>query len=74
MMDKVALKPCPFCGDEACSELDNVDKALRIFCTNCPAEMRVTYKEAALDDGSFIAFYEAIKWMNTLTERWNERA
>ena len=74
MMDKVALKPCPFCGEDACSELDNVSKALRIFCTNCPAEMRVTYKEANLDNGDFISFYEAINCMNTLTELWNERS
>lgn len=73
MMDKIALKPCPFCKEEACAEIDNVGKAFRIYCPNCPAEMRVTYKEADLDDGSVIAFNEAAEWMNTLIERWNER-
>lgn len=74
MMDMVALHHCPYCGEEACAEMNYIEKAFRIYCSNCPAEMRVTYKEADLDDGSVIAFDEAINWMNTLTERWNERA
>lgn len=73
-MGKVELKPCPFCGADACAEIDNVEKALKIYCANCPAEMRVTYRDANLDDGSVIAFHEAAEWMNTLIERWNERA
>ena len=74
MMDKVALKPCPFCGDEAFANIDNVAKAFVVECTNCPAEIRVTYREADLDDGDIISFDEAVQWMNTLTEQWNERA
>lgn len=74
MMDKVALHHCPFCGEEACAEQDNDKKAFRIYCPNCPAEMRVTYKEADLYDGSVIDFNEAVYWMNYLIEQWNERA
>lgn len=74
MMHRVALKPCPFCKEEACAEIDNVGKEFRIYCSVCPAEMRVTYRDANLDDGSVIAFQEAVDWMNTLVDLWNARA
>lgn len=74
MMDKVALKPCPFCGEDACAEIDNVNKAFKVYCLNCPAEMWVPFQNAGLDDGSLISFDEAEKWMSSLTEQWNERA
>lgn len=72
-MDTVELKPCPFCKEKACAEIDNVGKALKIYCENCPAEMRVTYEEANLGDGSLISFDEAIVWMDYLIARWNVR-
>lgn len=74
MKDKIALKPCPFCGEEACAEIDNANKAFKVYCLNCPAEMWVSYQCAGLDDGIIIAFDEAVEWMNTLIEQWNARA
>jgi hypothetical protein len=28
MMFKVELKNCPFCGDQACAEIDNIEKSM----------------------------------------------
>ena len=72
-MDKVALNPCPFCAIDVCAEMNYIEKAFKIFCPNCPAEMRVTYEEANLGDGSLISFDEAIVWMDYLIARWNGR-
>ena len=73
-MDKVALNPCPFCANDVCAEMNYIEKAFKIFCPNCPAEMRVTYEEANLGDGSVIAFDESVYWINYLIEQWNARA
>ena len=73
-MKETELKPCPFCGGEVISEICNITKDFRIYCENCPAEMKLSFYDAQLNDGSFISFYEARKIMDELTDLWNERA
>lgn len=72
-MKTTDLKPCPFCGEVATGEIDNVEKEFRIVCLNCRAEMRLSFAEAHLDDGSVIGFDEARQVIDGLTELWNER-
>ena len=72
--DYPKLRECPFCGNDVCAEIDNVNKAFKVYCLNCPAEMWVPFQNAGLDDGSLISFDEAMQWMSALIERWNERS
>lgn len=73
-MKETELKRCPFCGDDAIGEMSYLTKDFRIYCANCPAEMKLSFYDAQLNDGSFISFYEARKIMDELTDLWNERA
>ena len=73
-MKDIELKSCPFCGSVAISEICNTDKEFRIFCETCPAEMRLSFMDANLDDGCIISFDEARQVMDELTELWNERS
>ena len=73
------LKPCPFCGGEAVAEVAVFQREFRIYCTGedewvCPANMRLSFDDAGLGNGSVIAFDEMQKIMNDLVEHWNRRA
>ena len=77
-MEHNELKPCPFCGGEPYAEIDYDHKEFKIYCLggnpcNCLAEMRLSFADAQLGDGSVISFDEAIKIMNELIELWNAR-
>lgn len=78
-MEHKELKPCPFCGGEAIAEIDYDHKEFRIYCQGnsnlpiCFAEMRFSFADAQLGDGSVISFDEAWQIMNELIELWNTR-
>ena len=73
-MNENNLKPCPFCGGEAISQIDHDSRSFTVFCESCPAEIKRTFTELGLGDGSFMDFDEVARAMDELVELWNRRA
>ena len=72
------LKTCPFCGGtEIYAEVSYVTKEFRIYCASpdcdCVAEMRLSFGDAGLGDGSIIDFKEMTTIIQQLVDLWNTR-
>jgi hypothetical protein len=72
------LKACPFCGGtEIYAEVSYVTKEFRIYCASpdcdCVAEMRLSFDDAGLGDGSIIDFKEMTTIIQQLVDLWNTR-
>ena len=73
-MNETNLKPCPFCGAGACSEVNQRERYLEVYCGRCPAKINITFCELDLGDGSVVSFDEMARAMDELVELWNRRA
>lgn len=73
-MNETKLKPCPFCGSEAVTEINRDERCFGIYCSRCPAEIKLTFCELELGDGSVVSFDETARAMDELVEAWNRRA
>ena len=73
------LKHCPFCGGETVNaEVAYLHKEFRIYCASadeigCAAEMRLSFADAGLGDGSLVDFDEMQTIMKQLVDVWNTR-
>ena len=72
------LLPCPFCGsEEIYAEVSYATKEFRIYCAasdcDCVAEMRLSFSDAGLDEGSIIDFKEMTTIIQQMIELWNTR-
>ena len=73
------LKHCPFCGSsEIYAEVSYITKEFRIYCADaecdCVAQMRLSFADAGLGDGSIIGFNEMQTIIQQMVELWNTRA
>lgn len=64
------MKPCPFCGGEACAAKDDYGKVL-IFCETCGLYFGISIEDGCeLVDGWRATFHD----VETAVTAWNERA
>lgn len=71
-MGRIDLKPCPFCGSEADTEIDLGGGTMHIYCTGCQVEMSKDM-EGIASSGSFSTFPTMAGAIDELVEAWNRR-
>lgn len=63
-MDKIKLKPCPFCGGEAVIHIN--DGGVRVICKKCEASTPIAVDFYYQGEPTGEAVYKVV-------ERWNRR-
>lgn len=73
-MTETKLKPCPFCGGKAVTEIVQNERYFEIYCSRCPVKINLPFCELNLGDGSVVSFDEMARAIDELTNLWNRRA